>query len=165
MRFAKILSVAAFLASPFASALAQSGEPLMVGAWQGSYVCLQGRTGLTLTIDRQTNETFSGYFHFYPLRRNPAAKEGCYSVEGRRTADNRVVITTGSWITRPPGYVMVGLDGLVTRSGKSMAGNVTSPAFVETRCQKFALRLQNPRPEVDAICRGALTAQAKAPAR
>src|ERR1700722_20230398 len=86
----------AFPASP------QSQPKSMIGEWQGSYLCAQGTTALTLSIDKETGVAFSGYFHFYPPPpRNPKANEGCYSVEGHRSAAGRVVVTAVRWIFRP----------------------------------------------------------------
>ena len=138
------------------AALAQSAPPVLVGTWRGSYVCLQGKTGLTLTIDSQSDENFSGYFHFYPPKSNPVAREGCFSVNGRVDGSGRVTIDAESWITRPPGYVTVNLDGKLTGAGRSMRGDVRGPDGMETRCKQFRLDRRSARPEVSGICRGTI---------
>ena len=56
----------------WASRYPQSQPKSMIGEWQGSYLCTQGTTALTLSIDKETGEAFSGYFHFYP---RPAQSE------------------------------------------------------------------------------------------
>jgi hypothetical protein len=72
----------------------------MIGEWNSSYVCTQGTTALTLSIDKETEEVFSGYFHFCPPPpRNPEANEGCYSVQGHRSANGHVVVTAVRWIS------------------------------------------------------------------
>ena len=139
------------------NALAQTASvPLVGGTWRGSYVCLQGKTGLTLTIDSQSNDKFSGYFHFYPPTSNPVAREGCFSVNGRVDGSGRVTIDAESWITRPQGYVTVNLDGKLTGAGRSMRGDVRGPDGLETRCKQFRLDRRSARPEVSGVCRGTI---------
>jgi hypothetical protein len=142
------------LASPCAAQTQATSSPL-TGDWYGVYVCAQGRTGLTLTIDRQTGDRFTGYFHFYPPRDNPAAKAGCFSVEGDVDAQGRVNVRAGQWITRPQGYVTVSLDGLV--SGAKMSGAVTvEPPYGDppwsASCATFRLSRLSARPSINALC-------------
>ena len=99
------------------SAQAQQTAKPLTGTWRGAYVCAQGQTGLTLTVDRLSGPDFSGFFHFYPPRRNSAAKEGCFAVKGRVEADRSVIVEAGEWMTRPPGYITVDLLGTLGRAG------------------------------------------------
>jgi hypothetical protein len=132
----------------------------MIGEWRGSYVCAQGTTALSLSIDKEAGEAFSGYFHFYPPPpRKPKANEGCYSVEGHRSADGRVVVTAVRWIFQPPSYVTVDLDGQLAAAGLSMSGDVRAPPPITGYCHRFALRWQDAEPKIAPICKGELTAQ------
>jgi hypothetical protein len=132
----------------------------MIGEWRGSYVCAQGITALTLSIDKETGETFSGYFHFYPPPpRNPKANEGCYSVEGHRSANGRVVVTAVRWIFQPPNYVTVDLEGELAAAGLSMSGDVRAPPPITGYCHRFALKWRDADPKIAPICKGELTAQ------
>jgi hypothetical protein len=160
IRAALLVSVAATLwASP---ALPQSKPKSMVGEWRGSYVCAQGNTLLTLSIDKEIGETFSGYFHFYPPPpRNPDGGEGCYNVQGHRSADGQVVVTAMRWIFRPPNYYTVDLVGRLAAAGMSMAGDVRAPSPVGDYCRRFALKWRDAEPKLAPICKGELTAEAE----
>ena len=118
------------------AAQAEGSAPSLTGAWSGTYVCAQGRTGLTLTIDRQSGATFSGYFHFYPPRDNPAAREGCFSVNGDVDASGNVSVKAGRWITQPDGYVTVDLGGT---PAESLGQDIGDP--LKRRGQRLELRL------------------------
>ncbi len=134
---------------------AQERVQSLVGTWRGSYVCAQGSTGLNLTINSQSEGNFSGYFHFFPQRKNLLAKEGCYTVSGHIDEQNYVIIEAGRWITRPEGYVTVGLDGSLEVLSKSLAGKVVAPYILGTSCKTFRLKLRSLRPDVDSLCQGA----------
>lgn len=138
------------------AAQAEGSAPSLTGAWSGTYVCAQGRTGLTLTIDRQSGATFSGYFHFYPPRDNPAAREGCFSVNGDVDVSGNVSVKAGRWITQPDGYVTVDLGG--TLQGDGMSGNVTiEPPYGEApwfaTCRTFRLVRESERASISEVCR------------
>ena len=148
------LALAASFVFAASTALAQSAPPILVGTWRGSYVCLQGKTRLTLIIDSQSNDGFNGYFHFHPPKSNPVAREGCFGVSGRIDPAGRVTIDAGQWIARPEGYVTVNLDGRLAGNGRSMSGDVHGPRGVETRCQQFRVDRRSPRPDVPGLCRG-----------
>jgi hypothetical protein len=143
--FTRLLAL--FAGFAFVSAAnAQSAPASLVGTWRGSYVCLQGQAG----------DRFSGYFHFYPPRDNPVAREGCFSVNGRVDAIGHVTIDAENWIARPPGYVTVNLDGALTGSGRTMRGDVRGPEGVETRCRRFSLDRKSAKPDVPGLCRGTI---------
>lgn len=144
-----------------APAAAQTKLTTMIGEWRGAYVCAQGQTGLTLTIDKENGDGFTGYFHFYPLKTNAIAKEGCYSVEGRRAADGRVVVSAQDWITRPPNYVTVDLAGRLGSTGYYMTGDVVAPPELGASCHKFELNWQSPRPIIASACLEGRTASAR----
>jgi len=153
--FAVVATLWTFPACP------QSKPKSMIGVWRGSYVCTQGNTALTLSIDKETGQKFSGYFHFFPPPpRKPKADEGCYSVEGHRSADGRVVVTAVRWIFRPPNYETVDLVGELAAAGLSMSGDVQAPPPLTPYCHRFALKWQSAEPNIAPICRGELTAQA-----
>ena len=142
-----------------APALAQSKLNSMIGEWRGSYVCAQGPTGLTLTIDKEEGARFSGYFHFYPLKQNPVAREGCYRVEGQRAPDGRVAVGALDWLLQPPQYVTVDLAGRLGSTGYYMTGDVLGPPDLPTLCKRFELNWRSPKPAVAPACLGGQTAQ------
>ena len=154
-----LLALAAMLSA--LPACAKPKPKSMIGEWRGSYVCAQGTTALALSIDKETGDAFSGYFHFYPPPpRSPEANDGCYSVEGHRSADGRVVITAGRWIFHPPNYLTVDLEGELAASGLSMSGDVRAPQPLSAYCHRFGLKWQDAEPKVAPICEGQSTAQA-----
>ena len=133
---------------------AQEEAPSVIGTWRGSYVCLQGKTSLTLTIDRQSGTSVSGYFHFYPPLLNPFAKEGCFSVRGEVDGTRHIRLDAARWITRPEGYVMVGLDGVVADAGVSLSGTVIAPPPIENGCAGFEVERVRSEAEIPALCQG-----------
>jgi hypothetical protein len=142
-------------------ACTESKPKSMIGEWRGSYVCAQGTTALTLSIEKETGEAFSGYFHFYPPPpRKPQANEGCDSIDGHRSSDGRVVVTAVRWLFQPPNYVTVDLDGKLAEAGSSMSGDVRAPPPIASYCHRFALKRQAAEPKIASICKGELTAQA-----
>jgi len=158
IRAACLFAVAAML---WAFPACPKSKPSMIGEWRGSYVCAQGTTALALSIDKETGEAFSGYFHFYPPPpRNPKANEGCYSVEGHRSAEGRIVVTAVRWIFQPPNYVTVDLEGELAADGLSMSGDVRAPPPITGYCHRFALKWQDAEPKIAPICKGELMARA-----
>ena len=148
------LAGVAWVAFAISAHAQQTARPL-TGTWRGRYVCAQGPTGLTLTIDRQSGPDFSGTFHFYPPRGNPNAREGCFAVKGRVEADRSVTVEAGEWMTRPPGYITVDLHGMLGQSGLSMTGDVVTPPQLGPLCKRFELNWHGARTAIDSICRGA----------
>lgn len=137
----------------------RAGEAL-IGNWQGTYVCAQGKTGLTLTVDRQDGHMFSGVFQFYPLRENITVPEGCFTVSGRIRSDGAIDITGARWIKRPAGYITVDLHG--RSSGTVMSGTVATPGYGNL-CSTFAVTKTTAQPSTDAACRVDAPAVSPAP--
>ena len=136
------------------SAVAAQDAPSLLGTWRGSYLCLQGKTGLTLTIDKQAGSALSGYFHFYPPLWNPLAKEGCFSVRGEVDGANHVKLDPVRWITRPDGYVTVGLDGNFSPARPTITGLVIAPPPIENGCQGFEVDRINSEADLLGPCQG-----------
>jgi len=148
-------SVAALIVAILAAAApvrAQEKSPALTGNWQGSYVCSQGHTGLTLTIDRQTGRDFSGVFHFYALRDNIKVPEGCFTVSGRIVARRQVEIKGATWIRQPAGYITVDLHGRIASDGITISGAVMTPGY-DSLCSKFQLAKVSAEPTIDEACR------------
>jgi hypothetical protein len=92
--------------------------------WQGQYVCLQGATALLLTITHRDTVNVEARFDFGPLPGNPSVPRGSFTMRGTvNLKTGAVMLLPGAWIARPPGWVMVGLDGRI--SGDRLAGRVT----------------------------------------
>lgn len=155
------LAFTAMLASPVR---AQDTSAALIGNWQGTYVCAQGKTGLTLTIDRQDGHTFSGVFQFYPVRENITVPEGCFTVSGRIGSGGAVDIVGNSWIKRPAGYITVDLHGRVGQGGSSMSGTVATPGHGRL-CSRFDLTRIAVTPSPYDACRVEAPAVSSAPRR
>jgi len=140
------------------SAEAADTRPALTGNWQGSYICGQGVTGLTLTINKQSGATFSGTFHFFPLAKNANAKEGCFEVTGHFVSANRVFVGGSTWISRPENYVTVDLDGQVGPDGHTIKGKVKLPEHLGALCTTFELALDAGPPVTPAPCQRAKSA-------
>lgn len=132
--------------------------PPLQGAWIGSYVCSQGLTGLTLTINAQDGHDFTGYFHFYPPVSNPQAREGCFAVKGRIDSQRRVSVQATRWITQPDGYVTVDLAGALDQTGAGLAGRVVGPPPIEELCTTFTLDVRRPGPKISPLCHAGVAA-------
>jgi len=133
-------------------ARAQETSSDLTGNWQGTYTCAQGKTGLTLTIDRQDGSAFSGVFQFYPLRENITVPEGCFTVLGRIRSSGALDITGSKWIKRPNGYITVDLHGRVGQGGADMSGTVETPGYGKL-CSRFDLTRTTTKPSIDDACR------------
>ena len=120
-------AVAADGASP--SALADPGR--IAGVWVGSYTCVQGETGLKLTVEASGRTEFA----FYPLATEAGAETGRYemraSFEGERVRFQQV-----RWIDRPEDYGMVDLTATQVKPS-TMRGDVEAPG-----CTTFRVELQ-----------------------
>lgn len=105
----------AIAADPVKSPVA---EQIPTGTWVGQYECVQGETGLTLTVE----STGKSEFAFYPLPGNPRAASGRF--EMRTTFESgRPTFRQARWIERPGTYVMV--DLIATHHDATvMSGNV-----------------------------------------
>ena len=148
-RLIAALPILVAMAGPAAAAEA---TPVVSGNWEGSYVCGQGVTGLTLTIAHQSGSGFSGTFHFYPPPGNSAAKEGCFAVTGHFVTARRVFVGGGAWISRPADYITVDLDGQIDAAGQTMAGKVKVPAQYGALCSTFRLTLAAGPPATPPLC-------------
>jgi hypothetical protein len=106
--------------------------------WRGAYTCIQGMTGLTLTIDLQSQ---TARFEFYPLRSTDPVARGSFVLGGRLPLKGSdMVLDPVRWLSQPPGYVMVGLRGTTNDNGLTYQGVVTGGAG----CSNFTLR-RDPR--------------------
>jgi hypothetical protein len=148
-----ILSCFLFLATAVPACAADNSLTPLVGNWKGSYVCPQGHTGLTLTIDRQSGPKFSGTFHFYPLPDNILVPDGCFTISGHFVSGRKVVIAGAAWIKRPEGYVTVDLDGKIGASGAGLSGIVRMPPQYVNLCTTFELTKESDKPIVAPSCR------------
>ena len=119
---ALLLLIAMLGATPLAAA---DSAATLVGKWRGSYSCLQGHTGLLLTIEGAVGAEFTGEFAFFPLDDNPKVPKGRFAVAGTFNSTLGSVAVKGvRWIEQPSGYLMVDLSGRLSDDGRSIDGKV-----------------------------------------
>jgi hypothetical protein len=108
--------------------------------WKGSYVCGQGETGLTVTIDEVLPDgRMSGAFEFYPLNASSEGASGRFEIFVIVGDDMRAVqAVPGPWVERPFGFNSVGFDAelredrLVGKILDSNCGTMDVAKAVET---------------------------------
>jgi hypothetical protein len=81
------------------------------GTWEGVYICNQGKTGLTLTLDATPEGRVTGTFAFWPRSDNPGAARGSFSMQGEVKPAGDLNLRWVRWIQQPSGYAMVNLEG------------------------------------------------------
>ena len=114
----------------------QYATPLV--EYQGYYKCLQGLTLLNLSIYSISDDTVRAMFSFGPSNLNPYVPRGAYWVQGVIDAARGIMeLQPGSWITQPPNFVMVGLDGSSRDHGKTYSGHIVGGQA----CTSFTLKL------------------------
>jgi hypothetical protein len=120
--------------------------------WQGSYDCAQGVTGLTLTLEVGPGAQVQALFDFYPIAANPAVAHGCFAMSGVLDAGGHLALAPGAWLSQPPGYVTVGLVGVL--SGNGLRGAVAGPG-----CGGFLLSRAAPEAQQDipSACLGVVS--------
>lgn len=118
-----------------AALLLLAGPAQAADAWEGTYDCSQGRTGLTLTIEPD-GPGVSALFHFYADPSRPEVPEGCFAMSGQvDRRSGRVDLAAGRWLLQPFFYVTVDLSGTISPDGAQLAGRVSGPG-----CSAFVLR-------------------------
>jgi hypothetical protein len=106
-------------------ARADTIRPPIAGEWTGKYICAQGVTALRLSIAQGEGQAITATFNFGPLPENPEVPTGAYRMTGTYDPAMRHMKLSGAkWIDAPFGYVMVGLDGRMTESGRTISGHV-----------------------------------------
>lgn len=88
---------------------ADEKEPPVTGTWEGTYICNQGVTGLTLTIEAGSEGALTGTFEFYAVPENPDVPSGSFHLAGTYTGGELTLIGT-DWIDRPGNYITVDLQ-------------------------------------------------------
>ena len=120
-----------------ASMLNEPQVALNSRTYSGRYLCRQGTTGISLQILGKHGNKTVAIFHFYPLPSNLNVSSGSFIIEG--TYDpihGSMSFHPVSWITRPSGFMMVGLSGTSTDKGHSFDGSVTDSFLL---CSTFSI--------------------------
>lgn len=109
---------------------------VLAGTWTGEYTCLQGETGLTMTILPIDDASVRVLFRFYPIPGNPGAEQGSYELAGAYDGD-RLLFKQQRWIDKPPDYVMVDFE---VTSPVEPDVDVLSGDVLSEGCEDFTAR-------------------------
>jgi hypothetical protein len=105
-----------------------------VGVWRGTYVCRQGPTGMTMSVNSRSDNGLEGILDFFPLPENSSVRSGTYAFRVLKGHTHWFIEPT-DWIKRPEGYVFVGFSGVIEDSNKTFKGEV-----LLNGCGKFHLQ-------------------------
>lgn len=101
--------------------------------WVGNYRCAQGSTPLRLIIDSVNGTVVTAKFDFTSRGIN-----GIYELHGTYNDSSRkMTFATGNWVKRASGFSTVGMDGTVSKDGKTFSGDIT-----DRGCSTFQVSLQ-----------------------
>jgi hypothetical protein len=99
--------------------------------WQGTYVCNQGLSAVTLTIDADHNGNATARYDFGPVPSNPSVPSGAYTLTGalRRQDGGGFAgdFEATEWIVHPPNYFMVAVS-VESGDGRKMTGKIAHPS-------------------------------------
>jgi serine/threonine-protein kinase len=113
----------AFAAYPVTLTLSPTA---LTGTWEGTYVCAQGETGLSLAIQAAPSGALTATFNFYAVPANPGVPSGSYTMTGTYSSAG-VQLTQDQWISQPAGYEMVDISASPpSQAGKVLRGTITS---------------------------------------
>jgi hypothetical protein len=118
---------------PVRPALAPSG--VWHTEWRGTYVCEQGVTGLSLSLDRTCpNDAecrLTGVFRFTAAPENPNVPDGAYRITGTMTTDARdelvITVLPGEWLDQPESYESVGFTATSDPARTHLHGKIQNP--------------------------------------
>jgi hypothetical protein len=105
--------------------------------WVGTYVCPQGRTAVTLTIEHRCTKTehgncaVDGVFEFGPSPENPRVPHGSYRYAGTVTfavtGEILLAAQPREWIDQPAGYTSVGFVATSDPGRRTLHGRIVEP--------------------------------------
>jgi hypothetical protein len=135
------LALGLFIAKPCAAHADPSG------VWEGTYTCNQGKTLLQLIILPALDDRHETFFAF-KTPPGPDHVSGCFRMNSEPpVASKPIRFRQDGWISRPPGYVMVDLEGLISLQPGIMFGVVYGP-----NCSVFWLNRARREPELPQEC-------------
>lgn len=106
--------------------------------WEGTYVCNQGLSSVTLTLESDRFGNATARYDFGPVPTNPTVPTGAYALSGTLRVQEGGGFTGEleaiEWIHQPANYFMVPL-AIETGDGKTMTGTIRHPS-----CRDFQTR-------------------------
>ena len=125
-------------ASPALATSAAPDSPIngIISEYRGTYTCSQGDTNLTLQFLRPSPGSEAvAVFKFGPSSPKKSIPSGAFLLRGVADLDNgKLDLHPLSWLSKPPGYVMVGLTGNSDDGEKTFKGQILFPG-----CTKFSV--------------------------
>jgi len=128
----RTLFTAALLgATLLGAAAAQAQDHPLDGVWEGAYICDQGKTGLTLTLDATPGGQVTGEFAFWPRSDNPGVPPGRFTIRGTVSPSGDLTLNGDRWLRQPSGYQTINLTGKARRGAPGqpdvLLGRVIGP--------------------------------------
>jgi hypothetical protein len=102
----------------------------LIGNWEGSYVCKQGITGITLRITHLPDGHIGGLFEFYPIEANPNIPKGASEIRVL-VGPVHTFIQPIRWVKRPRGYQFVNFIGKLNEQSSTISGKIDSDGCSE----------------------------------
>ncbi len=100
------------------------------GTWQGTYLCTQGETGISVELSGDDSGAVQGTVKFYPTEHSTVTfAPASYSVSGTFLSDGRLLLKPGQWIEKPGNYFMGTLDGTISQDRQSYTGRIPECGF------------------------------------
>ena len=121
---------------------ATAQDDVLKGVWDGTYICDQGLTALTLVIEPDGDQ-WSGIFSFGPDKSNKGVPRGSYKLSITERKGN-IVFRAGDWLTQPEGYVTVDMHGRISEDLTTLSGVVDFEG-----CETFETRRRSVMPIID----------------
>jgi clan AA aspartic protease (TIGR02281 family) len=112
-------------------------ENRVVSEYNGHYFCSQGMTSLTIRfLKPESGSQAVSIFEFGPSSANQSIPSGAFLLGGTvNLSSGKLDLHPLSWISQPPGYVMVGLSGTSNDGGITFEGTVQGG----TGCAAFSI--------------------------
>jgi hypothetical protein len=141
-----LLLLCAFSLSLTATARAQSDDNIndrIFAEYRGRYFCAQGNAAITLQLLLPDSaDTASAIFKFGPDDSIPNVPDGAFFMTGSININSdQLHFQPRSWLSQPPHYVMVGLEGVSRDAGRTFTGRV-----VGSGCSSFSIARFEPSP-------------------
>lgn len=101
--------------------------------WWGTYVCGQGETGMTLTLDIEPDGTARARYDFSAIESNPRVPTGAFLLVGTVRRDGRGfagMLDATQWIVHPENYLMKAL-AIRSPDGRRLIGKTQHESCME----------------------------------
>jgi hypothetical protein len=112
-----------------------SSDPWYAGTWEGGYICAQGRTDMTLTMEAVQGNGVEALVEFYAAAENPDVPSGSYRLAGI-WGDGGIQMDGVEWVEQPPGYIMVPIS---SNPELAIGPDLLAGAIGDPTCEQFIM--------------------------